>query len=691
MDFLDRFRERVNWSKIFPWFVAALALGIAVSVLWTVCLLKAGGDGVSSKQQQPREEKVYMSNLKYAVEIARSFVGEHWGYYAVQGVLILAAVPVFTILLSSVAARLTEEQSKSNNENRKLGAWHIFTFVLVLSMALRVLRSHLREMMIPRATAIISAELFERYLKNYETSQSETDEALGDVLYTIRQVTADLTWVVTYWLTDIITIVVMLGVLTIYMSTVKLSFGVASLVFSLAIIGVGVLFNLRIVQKVIRFFNSERKILARGEQYVVNAATITAFNARSEIQPDLRQYTDQLVRIRRDFTNTETGYFTVWRVLIVCFFAFVMYGLIRGGGGGAKGAGSSRASGLTRSSMQTLMTVLFLLLYWLLDISADMIDMTWRIASVANIYSSDLFNDSRSSAEDSMRDAAVQVSPDTPFEIRNMGFRYDEVLARAGRATQEEAEEILLEHAGAAGAAGAAGWTVAPFTLVAKPSDMIVIKGKSGAGKSTLLKLMAGFETPTVGEVRLGDGTSTSVKRSVWRRHVLFVSQKWSLFNGSVLDNMLIGSGVSGIDSAQMNAFLAHFGLDAIIPDVGQKAGNSAATGGGQMSGGMGKIIVLCRAFLRTMPQEMLATFFAQAKRSHPVPHVVLFDEPLSALDESTRNKVARLIRTAKHPSCIAFFIMHNDDMDSHATRILEIQQGKVSVRPHRGQASSEK
>lgn len=671
MDFLDRFRESANWARIFPWFVAALALGIAASVVWTVCLLR--GEKLSERPR-PREEKVSASNLEYAVEIVRSFAGEHWGYYAVQGALILAVVPTFTILLSSVSSRFTEEQSKSGNENRKLGAWHIFTFVLVLTMALRVLRSHLREMMVPRATAMISSELFERYLKNYETSQSETDEALGDVLYTIRQVTENLTWVVTYWLTDIITLVVMLGVLTIYMSTVRLRFGVASLVFSVAIIGVGILFNLSIVQKVVRFFNSERKILARGEQYVVNAPTITAFNARSEIQPELRQYTDNLVRVRRDFTNTETGYYTVWRVLIVCFFAFVMYGLIRGGG--AKGAGRSPASGLTRSSMQTLITVLFLLLYWLLDISADMIDMTWRIAPVANIYASDLFNESRSSAEDSTREAAMQVSPDMPFEIRDMGFRYDEVLARAGRATQEEADEILLESAGEG--AEAAGWTVAPFTLIAKPADMIVIKGKSGAGKSTLLKLMAGFETPTVGEVRLGGGTSTSVKKSVWRRHVLFVSQKWSLFNGSVLDNMLIGSGVSGIDSAQMNAFLAHFGLDAIIPDVGQQVGNSAATGGGQMSGGMGKIIVLCRAFLRTMPQEMLATFFARAKRSHALPHVVLFDEPLSALDENSRNKVARLIRTAKPPACIAFFIMHNDDMDRHATRILEIRNGRL-------------
>lgn len=665
MDFLDRFRESVNWSRVFPWFVTTLIIGIAASIVWNVSLMKV-------ERTVERTDKVSTSNIKYAAQVAGKFAKEHWGYYVVQGVLILAAVPVFTILLSSVSSRFTEVQSKAGNANGKLGAWHIFVFVLIFSMTLRVLRSHLREMTVPKATAMISSELFDRFLRNYETSHSETDEGLGDVLYTIRQVTEDLTWVVTYWFTDVITVIVMLGVLTIYMATVRLRFGIASFIFSIAIIAVGILFNIRIVQKVIRFFNSERKILSRGEQYVVNAATITAFNARTDIQPDLQNYTDNLVRMRQDFTNTETGYYTIWRVLIVCFFAFIMYSLIRGKKAGQGGA----IAGLDRSSMQTLMTVLFLLLYWLLDISGDMIDMTWRIASVVNIYSSDLFNESKSSVEDSKRDAAMDVGPESTFEVKDMGFRYDEVLARAGRATEEEAREIMEEEDGDHGVREP--WTIVPFSLSAKPADMIVIKGKSGAGKSTLLKLMSGFETPTTGQITLGNGVSSNVRRSVWRKHVLFVSQKWSLFNGSILENIIIGSGVSGIDNKQMNAFVKHFGLDAIIPDVSQQVGNSASTGGGQMSGGMGKLIVLFRAFLRIMPQETMHTFFPNALRRHPIPHVVLFDEPLSALDENSRAKIARLIRTAKPQTSITFFIMHNDDMDKYATRILEIQNGKL-------------
>jgi ABC-type multidrug transport system fused ATPase/permease subunit len=277
------------------------------------------------------------------------------------------------------------------------------------------------------------------------------------------------------------------------------------------------------------------------------------------------------------------------------------------------------------------------------------------------------------------------------LEIRGLGFRYREEPCDQPAESEEEAEEEAdaegpgeCEEADAdAEAKLPAPWTITPFSLTAGPGERLVVKGNSGSGKSTLFKLLSGFETPTVGTIRLGETASSSASRRAWRRHVLFVSQKWALFDGTILENMTIGTGVRGLTEDQMNAFARHYGFDAVIPDVGQRVGNSAATGGGQMSGGMGKLITLTRATLRLMPDEMLRKHFPAAQRAAPVPRVVLFDEPLAALDEGSRGKVLRLMQdllagAKTSPPPIAFFIMHNEDLDTFATRVMHIADGRL-------------
>jgi ABC-type multidrug transport system fused ATPase/permease subunit len=685
----------VNWRRALPWFVGFLAVVVLASVVWNVFLLRKGPDAGEGQAEGAT------AALEYVLDVGRRFVREYWAYYALQLLLILVTVPIATLTVSKVSADFTEAQSKAGlGWNGKLGAWHVLIAVLLFSFGLRILRTYFRERIIPHATSLISAQLFDRYLRNYEAAGSETDEGVGDVLYALRQVTEDATWLVVVWLTDVMTIVVMLGVLSLYLGTVSPKLGLMGLAFSLLILAVGAVYNVRIVQKVIAFQDAERGILARGEQYVVNAATITAFNAREDIGPDLEGYTDRLVEMRNDFTATETGYNVVWRVLMVVFFAGVLYWCLRAGYGG--GGGTSAGPKLSRTGMQTLITVLFLLLYWLLDLSADLVDMTWRFASVTNPYATRLFNLSPAAKQEVAKEeeaaragAATEPKGPTPaakLEIRAVGFRYPKAreieepegaLGAQGASGRIAAQEAAGAGEGGGGPQAAAAdpetpWTIAPFTLEVAPGERIVVKGKSGSGKSTLMKLLAAFETPTTGEIRLGGRASHEMSRSEWRRHVLFVSQKWSLFSGSVLDNIAVGSGVHNLGAEHMTAFLRHFGLDAVVPDVSKATGNSAATGGGQMSGGMGKTIVLVRAMLRAMDEAALRRFFPGARRMHPRPHVVLLDEPLAALDEASRAKAIRMFQELLAPPVITFYIMHNDDMDKQASRVLQIAGGVV-------------
>lgn len=598
----------------------------------------------------------------YFAHIAREFASKYWRYYAAQVLLIVITVPIAVVLTAKVSANFTDAQaSKKLPWANKRRAWQILVAVLLVSFLLRTVRTTLREMIIPRATSLISAALFDRYLRNVEAATTEADEGVGDVLYTMRQVTEDITWIVVVWTTDVVSIAVMLAVLSIYLASVSIKLGLIGLAFSAVVIVVGALYNIHIVQKVIEFMNAERDIMARGEQYVVNAATIAAYSARADIGPDLAGFTERLVKQRTAFTRAETSFNGAWRILMLLFFAFVAYACLK----------ASR--NVSRNRMQTIITVLFLMLYWLLDLGADLVDMAWRFGSVLNPYAMKLFNTSPEAAADEDRQQTMDVPEGASLEMRDVGFRYpatQEEQQQAGpMAKASNPERPSLE---------ARPWAIQPFSLTASPGERIVIKGGSGSGKSTLFKLLAAFETPTQGEIRLGNGTSTNVARRTWRQHVLLVSQKWALFEGSILENMAIATGVHGVTPDQMNAYLRKYELQEIIADVDQQVGSSAATGGGQMSGGMGKVIALTRAALRIMPDRDFEAHFPGATRANPRPQVVLFDEPLAALDQESRAKVLRMIADIVKAPCIALYIMHNDDLDQHASRVIHIAEGKL-------------
>ena len=161
-------------------------------------------------------------------------------------------------------------------------------------------------------------------------------------------------------------------------------------------------------------------------------------------------------------------------------------------------------------------------------------------------------------------------------------------------------------------------------SLAVESGRRLAVVGPSGSGKSTLLRVLAGFEVPERGTVRLGDAVLTENGRCVptHRRGVGLVAQEGALFpHLSVADN--IGFGLPRRDRAGRVAELAALvGLDAAMllrhPD--------ALSGGQQQRAALARALA-CR------------------------PRLMLLDEPFSALDTAlragTRRAVAALLARA--------------------------------------------
>ncbi len=180
-------------------------------------------------------------------------------------------------------------------------------------------------------------------------------------------------------------------------------------------------------------------------------------------------------------------------------------------------------------------------------------------------------------------------------------------------------------------AKGATTLALQDFNLDIAPQEIVTIVGPTGCGKSTALNLLAGFEQPSTGQVRV-DGQV--VKRTGPDRGVVF--QQPSLFPWlTVLDNVTLGVKCRGGDAVE-------YGPRALrlIAEVGLKGFERHYPY--QLSGGMQQRVQIARALVNQ-------------------PDILLMDEPFGALDYQTRLLMQKLLlRLWEHFRPTILFITHD-------------------------------
>ena len=140
--------------------------------------------------------------------------------------------------------------------------------------------------------------------------------------------------------------------------------------------------------------------------------------------------------------------------------------------------------------------------------------------------------------------------------------------------------------------------------------EFVVLVGPSGCGKSTLLNLIAGLETLTSGEIRIGDTLVNDVPPK--DRNIAMVFQSYALYpTKTVEENITFGMKTRGVDRAVQDKALADVSQLLHIEQLLDRKP-------GQLSGGQRQRVAMGRALVRN-------------------PDVFLFDEPLSNLDAKLR------------------------------------------------------
>jgi subfamily B ATP-binding cassette protein MsbA len=190
-----------------------------------------------------------------------------------------------------------------------------------------------------------------------------------------------------------------------------------------------------------------------------------------------------------------------------------------------------------------------------------------------------------------------------------------------------------------------------------KPGETIALVGSSGSGKSSLVNLIPRFYNLDQGSILLDGSNINAYSLSSLRQQIAIVSQRVTLFNGSVYSNISYGD-LKDCSSEQVIAAAKMANADEFIKNLPQGYDTLIGDDGVMLSGGQRQRIAIARAILKDAP-------------------ILILDEATSALDtDSERYIQAALEGLIKNRT--TFVIAHRLSTIEKADRILVMESGRI-------------
>ena len=197
---------------------------------------------------------------------------------------------------------------------------------------------------------------------------------------------------------------------------------------------------------------------------------------------------------------------------------------------------------------------------------------------------------------------------------------------------------------------GGGGKFMLEAELAFESGEFIALYGASGGGKTTILRLIAGFEAPQSGVIKVGDKIFFDENRNLapQKRNIGFLFQDYALFeNMNVFKNLLFANN----DENLANKLLEICELKSL---------KNAKIG--ELSGGQKQRVALARAVMRK-------------------PEILLLDEPLSALDNTMREKLQDYLLALHDEFKMSAILVSHDIAEIYklCSKVFVLENGKIS------------
>ena len=191
-----------------------------------------------------------------------------------------------------------------------------------------------------------------------------------------------------------------------------------------------------------------------------------------------------------------------------------------------------------------------------------------------------------------------------------------------------------------------------------EPGTSVAILGRVGSGKSTALRLALNLNAPDGGHVLLDGVDVRQIHPAALRTAIGYAGQEAVLFHGTIRDNLLAAH--PGLKDERLLEVVRATGLDELLSRSVLGLQTQVGEGGARLSGGERQAVSLARAIAGRPP-------------------VLLLDEPTSAMDNTTEQRViAGLAR--ERAGLTTVIVTHKPALLPLVSRVVVLDRGRVAM-----------
>ena len=195
-------------------------------------------------------------------------------------------------------------------------------------------------------------------------------------------------------------------------------------------------------------------------------------------------------------------------------------------------------------------------------------------------------------------------------------------------------------------------------SLKLEKGKIICLLGESGSGKTTFAEILQKNYIQEKGEIIINRSINLNeISISNWRKHISVVPQNIQLFNGTVLENIILDE---HLDEQKLQSVI-NLGFEKFINSLPQNMLTIVGEEGVNLSGGQKQLLGWMRALYHN-------------------PQFLILDEPTSSLDKENRDFIYKLIDKLKDTTIIFIISHHLEDLKNISTDIYLLKDTRLKI-----------
>lgn len=196
---------------------------------------------------------------------------------------------------------------------------------------------------------------------------------------------------------------------------------------------------------------------------------------------------------------------------------------------------------------------------------------------------------------------------------------------------------------------------ISDINLTLKAGSKVSFVGISGSGKTTLAKMFVNFFSPSKGDILLDDVNLEDINKESLRSYINYLPQQPYVFNGTILDNLLLGA-KEGTTQEDIIRAVQIAEIKSDIESMPLNYHTELTSDGTGISGGQRQRIALARALLTDS-------------------QILILDEATSSLDVLTEKKI---IDNLMELDKTLIFIAHRLTIPERTEQVIVLDKGKI-------------